>query len=865
MDFLSEFVIAMQAAGCNPVEPIIANDNRNRVRIEGDKVNQRSGSYQLRIESDFAVGWFRNFREGVTHKWTSRANRSSTPEEKVAWKEKADRERRELAEKLREEHKEAALRAARIWDKAAQHESEPSIYQLNKGITLTGVRYYRGALIIPVKIDGKLTSLQFIAPDGQKRFLRGGEIVGGWFSIAKTSDDFSTIYICEGVSTGASVRAAVNAPVVCAFNAGNLMAVAKKVRARYPDAHVVIAADNDAHLSDNVGLNKAKKAAESINNARVVWAEFGEDKGTDFNDAAQLYGVKWVRDILTTVQSVENEILAEMPDEVPHEFQEPMVFDSQLVGDEIIARTPQRGDFNMRFKVLGYNEGVFYYFPFAARQIVGLTATAHSINNLLQLDNLDAWERRFGGEKISTQKAALFASNAMIELAKKRGVYQQEDRVRGAGVWVDDGNVVFHCGDALYVDGRRMAFEDFDGHYTYVASPKLMSPAQEALGNYDAHRLRKICEAITWENKLSGSLLAGWLVIAPVCAALQYRPHIYITGEAESGKSTVMDRIIKPVLGRLALCVDGKTTEPSIRQRMGYAGRPLVFDEAEPSGNMEGVLDLARLASTGGVVSKFGQPAFNARFAACFSAINPPVTKTADESRMTFMVIKKNRKHTAIQDFDDLVALIDETITEDFCSRMIARTLENMNTLIANIRVFQRAARKITGGARAAQQIGTMLAGLYLLGRTDTITAQQSEDWIAQHDWSEHAVINQIGDPLKLVQYIAGSLLRYGGGGNDMSVGELINMVYSNHDKSADKLLRYYGIAVKDMRVHIASRSQNMSRLLKDTEWKAKWSRTLSDVAGAEKEKSVYFSAGIKTSAVSLPIELFLDESSSWE
>jgi putative DNA primase/helicase len=318
-----------------------------------------------------------------------------------------------------------------------------------------------------------------------------------------------------------------------------------------------------------------------------------------------------------------------------------------------------------------------------------------------------------------------------------------------------------------------------------------------------------------------------------------------------------MDRIIKPVLGSVSLNVDGGTTEPAIRSAMGYDARPLVFDEAEPSPSMSAVIGLARKASTGAVVEKFGQKPFKARFSACFSAINPPVDKTADESRISFMVIKKNRAPDAIQQYDNLMSKIEDIITDDFSERLLARTLENMNSLLANIRTFQRSSRKVMKAARASQQIGTMLAGLYLLHSTKKISEADAEKWIARHDWTDHTIIAQDGDPLRLVQTIAESLLRYGASGADTSIGELINMVYREHDMAADKLLRNYGIAVRDSEVLIASRSQNLAKVLRGTDWEIKWSRTLSDVPDARKEKCVYFAKGVKTSAVALPILLF--------
>jgi putative DNA primase/helicase len=49
----------------------------------------------------------------------------------------------------------------------------------------------------------------------------------------------------EGWATGATLHEATGLPVVVAFNAGNLLLVAKLIRREYPAARLVICADND--------------------------------------------------------------------------------------------------------------------------------------------------------------------------------------------------------------------------------------------------------------------------------------------------------------------------------------------------------------------------------------------------------------------------------------------------------------------------------------------------------------------------------------------------------------------------------------------------------------------------------------------
>jgi putative DNA primase/helicase len=126
---------------------------------------------------------------------------------------------------------------------------------------------YRGCLLIPVTIDRRILSLQFIRPDGAKRFLSGGRTEGGYFAIRGAQDD-RPLYIAEGFATTSTVHELTQAPAVCAFNAGNLEAVARHMRARWPERQIIIAADNDAATQARTGRNPgiyfARRAADAI-------------------------------------------------------------------------------------------------------------------------------------------------------------------------------------------------------------------------------------------------------------------------------------------------------------------------------------------------------------------------------------------------------------------------------------------------------------------------------------------------------------------------------------------------------------------------------------------------------------------------
>lgn len=165
----------------------------------------------------------------------------------------------------------AALRARRIWDEA-EPASPDHPYLSRKGVSAHGLRCdASGKLIIPLQDGhGKLHSLEFIAADGAKRFLAGGAKRGHFTVIGEVPASLvqpdGPLLICEGWATGASLAMATGHSVIAAMDAGNLLPVATALRQQWPDADLVIVADNDARpdRDSNPGVEAARKAAMAV-------------------------------------------------------------------------------------------------------------------------------------------------------------------------------------------------------------------------------------------------------------------------------------------------------------------------------------------------------------------------------------------------------------------------------------------------------------------------------------------------------------------------------------------------------------------------------------------------------------------------
>ncbi len=241
------------------------------------------------------------------------AERKPISQEEIdARQAKRDAEQKLAEEQLKKDRAEAAARAVAIFDEAADVEADEHVYLQRKGVHAFGLRVgkYRGierALLIPIRlVDGSLVSLQAIFEGpllkGRDRdYLWNGQKQNAFHMIGdKPSGSAIIILICEGYATGASAHMATGWPAAVAFDSSNLRNVAIVIREEYPDATIVILADDDRWHTDpakqNAGVHCAHQAAQSATGLVAIPRFANQDsKPTDFNDLHQLQGLDAVR------------------------------------------------------------------------------------------------------------------------------------------------------------------------------------------------------------------------------------------------------------------------------------------------------------------------------------------------------------------------------------------------------------------------------------------------------------------------------------------------------------------------------------------------------------------------------------------
>ena len=266
----NEFLNAIAAAGLAPVKALDLPEGRIvRFRVEGDKAGSHNG-WAILHRHPIPAGAFGSWKTGEQHTWRATTNETATPAERAELQRKLQAAQQARAAEEARVRTEAAARALKLWS-GAKPATDDHPYLRAKGVHAYGLRALRDQLMVPARdADGRLHTLQFIGPDGSKRFLTGGRIAGCYYAIGRPGD---ALLLAEGYATAATLHQATGRAVAVCFNCGNLVAVARALRAKFPRLRFVICADNDAGTPGNPGLTAAHQAAKAIG-ARVAFPSF---------------------------------------------------------------------------------------------------------------------------------------------------------------------------------------------------------------------------------------------------------------------------------------------------------------------------------------------------------------------------------------------------------------------------------------------------------------------------------------------------------------------------------------------------------------------------------------------------------------
>lgn len=719
-------------------------------------------------------------------------------------------------------------------------------------------------LVIPLyQAEGELCGAQLIDPQGAKKFIPGTKAVGAFFKIPGSNS--STIAVCEGFATATTIRRATDFDTLTAFNCGNLGAVVDKIARLYPGRQIIVCGDDDSHTQGNPGKTKAQ-----LTGRNCVFPYFKDGfGGTDWNDLLCLEGLDEVkRQIESGIRGTKNsgtnsprdESRGSDPTTTEINGADRNTGNNHQVGQRSEAVESKAEDAKEKASeeyliCLGHNGNDYFYTSSSNKQIQSVSRTGHSWQALSDLMPRTYWIEHYpiysskGVRSIGWEWAAC----SIMDECRKKGIFSFK-KVRGNGAWLDKEKLLVHLGDRIWSSDKVYELNGLKTDYIYKLGPKLpdinLIPATVS----ECSTLTTACESINWKETQSGKILAAWCAVSRISGAMPWRSHLWLTGPAGSGKTTVLEEVIQKMIGKFGLYVTSNTTEAGIRQKLGAHSYPVIFDEAETTnlksgGRIQGILELARQASSdtearivkGTADGKSHNYKINSAF--LLSSIRTNLREEADKTRFCVLELNRNIPEEWREIKKNIMA-----ITPELCDKIFHRMIARFDDLISVRERFEDCIAKIHQ-RRTGQQYSSLCAAYWFLKSEGIPSQKDIEQIILEFGlYQQHDEVSFETDEIECIETLLETKTNFTDWLDDKNirctVKEFIKLTFdSMHLDSSKKHylkeLNMIGIDIVDNSVWIAAKNPELQKLMRDTKWgDGNWAKSISRIHGAKTERN---------------------------
>lgn len=452
------------------------------------------------------------------------------------------------------------------------------------------------------------------------------------------------------------------------------------------------------------------------------------------------------------------------------------------------------------------------------------------------------------------------------------GYFDPERQVRGPGVWRAeketgevDPRLLVHCGDQLSSDGGRTwrPAGCRIGRHVYVAGLPEPRPALgEGVGA--ARALYDLLRQWNWRDDHAPDLLFGWIAAAMIAGALPWRPIVWVTGQAGTGKST-LERLLDRLLSGLALRA-ADPTSAGLRQTLKGAARVVMLDEIEASprnNRARDVVELARMGSTAGQAAVLRGSAdgkaqsYPIEAIFYLTSIIPPPLEPQDASRIAvldLMPLDSDPAHRVkvTQAIRDLAGI---------GPALRGRMLDGIERYRANFDVWESALAGAGCDSRSIDQLATLLAAGDTL-RQDAVTDPSAASGQLDAMQGEIESEDRISDADKCVNHLLSSPISLMQGGRFITYAEAVAQAIgtTGDRETASRALLAHGVRAEFVdgmaQVTVANNHRALLRVYEDTPWTGGgWKTSLARLAMAEKLGPSKF-AGVTSRATRFFLEI---------
>lgn len=476
---------------------------------------------------------------------------------------------------------------------------------------------------------------------------------------------------------------------------------------------------------------------------------------------------------------------------------------------------------------------------------------------------------------------SIAARDALRKEAARRGIINIANAVRGPGCWLDeDGRLVMHCGNVLFHDGKPLTPRTI-GRHVYPADAPRPGPDMEKADTEAAEDLLALLGTWNWRRPdLDPYLMLGWINAAIIGGALDWRPLVWVTGDAATGKST-LHKLIKDVMGPDGAITPTDTTAAGLWQYVGHKSLPIAVDELEAEADNRkaaAIIKMARHAASGGQTLRGGSDHkgsnFTIRSCCMFSSILIPPLLGQDVSRM------------AVLQLDELTGSMPDLQPRrlnQIGERLRARWMRRWREFPKFLKAWQDYLAKNGHDGRGCAQFGTLMA-CYDFALSDLPPAAEELDkWtvhlesakLAESDARranhERCIAHLLTVPLDTYRHgerrTAGSWIMQAAGmdRDRQSAGDM---------SEANKVLCSHGLKIMEKEIGgkkfqylmVANDHQGLAGLFRDTQWRAEdgtdggWVQAVRRIKNHLVDRQ-RFDSGKRHSCTAVPLdEIFKDE-----
>lgn len=439
------------------------------------------------------------------------------------------------------------------------------------------------------------------------------------------------------------------------------------------------------------------------------------------------------------------------------------------------------------FEILGIADDGKAYFIGSNDRMLETKPTSISRNFMMALIGVDWWRNTYGKDKEAWEDATsdLIHTSSLIDF--------DPDRMRGRGAWREpDGRICYH-------DGQKTTGEFSTDRIYLRRSRKDIGLTKNHATAEQRKRLHELADKLSFKGTQDCIRMLAWAIISPFAGALEWRPAALLTADSQSGKSTIINRIIKPLSGA-KIYSGGGSTEPGVRQNVGIDTVPVVLEEFEADTpkkkqNRDEILSLMRQSTSDdsppaakGTQDGKGMN-FVLRSMFCFVGIDPAISSWADENRLFRAELGKPR-HTG-DEWEKLDADLKSAFSEEICAGVRAHTWAHLDAIIT---LYKRVARFVhhessTRSIRTSKADAILLATfLAVVHDNPNASDEQIKEFVSFfYESSENEVEEPHDENVEMLEKILNHTVR--DGSDNFSLRDLLSVVAGDLAEDADPTL----------------------------------------------------------------------------